>query len=267
MLPMIGLVGIVGEAMSEDFWGALERVAAIGYEGIEAGEGILAKSGATAAEYRDRMAGLGLATVTCHTTKYGFADKGDAIVAEAKAIGCGMITMAWGPVESVGQLLEDAALYNKIGQRCKDAGLRLAYHNHDHEFQAFDGATAFDILMANTDPALLLAHIDAAWATFGGVDPAALIRQYAGRCPAVHAKDLASLAGAGDARAGDREKAEFIEVGAGIVDMPGVAAAAKECGVAWLTVEQDRPSDLAPFESIQVSFDNLNRMVMAEENE
>jgi len=38
-------------------------------------------------------------------------------------------------------------------------------------------------------------------------------------------------------------------------------AAARECGVKWLVVEQDRMRDLGPMESIRVSYENLGRLV------
>ena len=34
----IGLIGIVNEESKQDLWGTMERVAAIGYQGIEGGK-------------------------------------------------------------------------------------------------------------------------------------------------------------------------------------------------------------------------------------
>jgi sugar phosphate isomerase/epimerase len=58
-----------------------------------------------------------------------------------------------------------------------------------------------------------------------------------------------------------RKSTEFTEVGTGVVNVEGVVEAARECGVDWLVVEQDRMRDLSPMESIRVSYDNLRRLV------
>jgi len=257
-----GLIGIVRDEMKEDFWGTLERVAALGYEGIEFGAGTLEQAGVPLAEMKARFADLGLTPIAHHATKYSLAETGDAVYDACQALDCKILVLSWGPCDSREQLLEDAELYNRIGERSKAAGIQLTYHNHDHEFQRFDGETGFDILLGNTEPDLLHAHIDVAWVTFGGVDPVEVIRRYAGRCPALHMKDFVGLEPGCDQAQGDRQAARFTEVGTGIVDLPGIVAAARESGVEWLTVEQDRPRDLPPMESIAASLANL-RAAMA----
>ncbi len=52
---------------------------------------------------------------------------------------------------------------------------------------------------------------------------------------------------------------QFTEVGTGVVDLQAVADAAHECGVQWCVVEQDRMRDLAPMDSIRVSYENLRK--------
>ena len=254
-----GLIGIVGKELEEDFWGTLDRIAAIGYQGIEAGGSTLAKAKAPLPEVKRRLDGLGLRPIAYHATKYSFAESGDQILANVQALGCGILVLSWGPCESREQLLEDAALYNQIGERCRANGIQLTYHNHDHEFQRLGGETGFDILMGNAEPELLQAHLDVAWVAFGGVDPAGLIRKYAGRCPALHIKDLARLEPGCETARGNRKEAQFTEVGTGILDLPTIVATARESGDEWLTVEQDRMRDLPTMQSIQVSFDNLQR--------
>jgi sugar phosphate isomerase/epimerase len=257
----IGFIGIVEKEMQQDFWGTLSLAQAMGYEGIELGPGMLEKLDLSPAEIGAGLRDMGLPAIGYHTTKYGFADAGPKLMADARNLGCSFLIMAWGPVESREQLLEDAALYNRIGQQCRSAGLQLTYHNHDHEFQEFDGQYAFDILMQHTDPDMLQAHIDVAWVTFGGADPVALIRRYAGRCPVLHMKDFSRLEPGCETAAGDRQAACFTEVGTGIVDTAGVVDAARRAGVAWLTVEQDRMGNLTPMESLRTSYTHLRALV------
>jgi sugar phosphate isomerase/epimerase len=119
----------------------------------------------------------------------------------------------------------------------------LCYHNHDFEFNQFDGEYLLDLLYANTDPALVQAEIDGYWVQHSGIDPVAYITKYADRTPLVHLKDMTND--------GTRF---FAEVGTGIVDIDGIIAAATSAK--WLIVEQDQ-SRSTPMESIAISIANL----------
>jgi len=249
----IGLItGIIGKEMEADFWGSLEAVAGIGYEGIEVGPGFVAKSGLSVPALRERLEDLGLKTISYACLKKNLV--GDALkesVQRAKILGTDYIVLLWAPAESKAELLEAAEEYNRIGQTCKENGIQFCYHNHAHEFETFDGQRGIDILFENTAPDLFQWETDVAWVKYGGVDPAEYIRKYTGRCPLIHAKDIADL---------DQEKA-FIEVGSGVLDMESIVETAEECGAEWLIVEQDRPWDLAPMDSVKVSYQNLKEMV------
>ena len=88
-----------------------------------------------------------------------------------------------------------------------------------------------------------------------------MIRKYAGRCPILHVKDLAEVPPGGATSNDGRTETRFTEVGTGVVDVRGAVEAARECGVDWLVVEQDRMRDLSPMESARVSYDNLKAIV------
>jgi sugar phosphate isomerase/epimerase len=258
MAPKIGLIGIVGEEMKADPWGTLERVAAIGYEGIEGGGGIGRRAGLSVSEVKQRMAALGL-DIVAHSVRLPSepADQ-DRSIAMTKEIGCRYIIDYYGPVESKDQLLREAEMLDAFGARCRREGLSFCYHNHNHEFARFDGQFALDILMESTDPKNVLLELDVMWATYGGTDPAAVIRQYAGRCPILHIKDVVEVPGGADT-SNERKDVKFTEVGTGVVDLEAVAQAAHECGIEWCVVEQDRMRELAPMDSIRVSYGHLRK--------
>ena len=122
-------------------------------------------------------------------------------------------------------------------------------HNHNWEFQrVFGDRTAFDILMAHTDPRNVVFQLDLYWATFGGADPVELLERYGNRIQLFHVKDM---------RASDRR----IEiVGEGIIDFPEIFAASKG-PVRYYVVEHDpRFGDptFDPFEAAQKGFDYLD---------
>src|SRR5260370_23356407 len=70
-------------------------------------------------------------------------------------------------------------------------GLQFSYHNHNMEFRKWpDGATTYDILMSETDPALVKIEIDCGWADLGGHPPIELFKKYSGRVRLLHIKDF-----------------------------------------------------------------------------
>ncbi|MDO8686109.1 MAG: sugar phosphate isomerase/epimerase [Clostridiales bacterium] len=141
-----------------------------------------------------------------------------------------------------------AAVLNSIGNKCREKGMTLHYHNHAFEFQKFDGKYGLDILFENTEPGLVMFQIDTYWVKYGGEDPAEYIKKFAGRCGMIHLKDML----------GD-EKRSFAEVGEGILDFNTIFKTAVEVGVETFIVEQDicrRPS----LESAKLSIDNIGKI-------
>jgi len=131
----------------------------------------------------------------------------------------------------------------KAAEQVEQAGLVLAYHNHDFEFAEFDGKTGLDLLFESASPALK-AEIDVAWAAKAGHDPVEVIRKYSGRVVAIHAKDSAAE-GQSDNDLG------MADVGAGVLNWSSILSACAEAGVQWYIIEHDLPPD--PAASIKAS--------------
>jgi len=260
MALKIGLIGIVGQELKADPWGTLERIAEIGYEGIEGAAGIAQRAGVPIAELQEKMKDLGLEVVAHSVRLQDEKPDMDGPIATAKEVGCKYLIQYWGPCESKDQLLREAEVFDAFGARCRQEGLTFCYHNHNHEFATFDGQYGIDILMQNTDPQNVRLELDVMWATYGGADPAAVIRKYSGRCPVLHIKDVVEVPGGGVTN-NERKEVLFTEVGTGVVDLPAVVDAAGECGAEWLVVEQDRMGELEPMDSIAVSYRNLAKLV------
>ncbi|MFD1678111.1 sugar phosphate isomerase/epimerase family protein [Alicyclobacillus fodiniaquatilis] len=241
----LGLIGIVHEEAKQDFWGTMHKVAHIGYQGIEGGEHLL--EGDVSANLK-RFHQLGLQVLTVSASREQLQNDLDRLIKNAVALKTSRVTVWWGPCESKEQLLRDAELYNVAGARLAAEGLKLCYHNHDHEFNSsFNGVCALDILAEYTNPDHVYFEVDIAWVTFGGGDPIHVLKKMAGRVPAIHVKDLRSL----------HAPAQFTAVGTGIVNIQDAIRTAMETGVEWMVVEQDRLRNLTAFETIQVSYLNL----------
>lgn len=250
-----GLIGIVGEEAKADWWGTMGRVAEIGYRGVEGGGGPLLKG--DVAENLKRFHGLGLRVLTTSAKREQLADAAevDRILAEAKSLQCERVTVWWGPCDDREALLRDAEVYNAAGARLASEGVRLCYHNHEHEFRTVhDGLYALDFLAAHTDPAALFFELDVAWIAFGGEDPARVVRRMAGRVPAIHVKDLYGLG----------ERGQFTAVGTGVVPVRDAVRAAIDAGIEWAVVEQDRLRNLTGLETATVSYLNLKEAELVE---
>ena len=247
----IGLIGIVGEESKRDFWGTMQRVAEIGYGGIEAPGGL--REG-DVTENLKRFHDLGLEVLTMSASREGLRDDLGKIIAEAKALQSPRVSVWWAPCDTKKSVLQDAELYNQAGARLAGEGLTLCYHNHEHEFQkSFNGVYALDVLAEHTDPKALSFEIDVAWVTFGGEDPVKVLRRYAGRVPAIHVKDLSRL----------DERGHFTAVGTGVVNVRGSIETALGTGVEWAVIEQDTLRNLTGMETAAVSFWNLKEMGLA----
>ncbi len=244
--PKLGLIGLIKEEADKDFWGTMQRVAEIGYEGIEGAGELL--QGDVKANVR-RFHELGLQVATHSASPDQLRNDLDKVIAEALSLETSHVTLWWAPCNSKEELLRDAELYNAAGARLAAEGLKLCYHNHDHEFKTtFNGLYALDILAEHTDPKSLYFRMDVAWITVGGADPAHILRKMAGRVPAIHIKDVYGTDVVG----------KWTAVGTGIVSIhDSIRAACEIGGVEWMTVEQDQLRNLSAFETVLVSYLNL----------
>ncbi|CAA9581386.1 MAG: hypothetical protein AVDCRST_MAG18-3184 [uncultured Thermomicrobiales bacterium] len=236
----------VRDRTAHDFAGTLRQVAEMGYRAIElAGYG-----GLSATALRSALDDCGLRAMAAHVPYAQFEERAEGLCAELKGLGCDFAVVPSLPQEyraDEALLRRAAANFNRWGATARDAGLRFAYHNHAFEFAPLGGGTAYDILVGETDPALVALELDLFWAQYGGVDAVALTRQLGTRAPLLHVKDMAP----GDERADT-------PVGTGILPWPEVLAAGAEIGAEWYIVEQDHPND--SIEDVRTSLRNLERM-------
>ena len=243
-LPIALQLYTVRDETERDFMGTLEKVAAMGYKGVEfAGFGDI-----PAKQMKTALDRLGLKVAGSHTGINLLKDKLDEVIEYNLEIGNKYVICPWAPFKTKEDYVEAARLFNEIGAKCKARDIQFAYHNHDFEFAVFDGEYGLDILYKGTLPENLVAEIDTCWVFYAGVDPVRYMGKYKGRCPLIHLKDLKS-----------KDSNDFIELGDGIIDIAAVARAAGAAGAEWLVVEMDscpRPA----LESIRICIDNLKKM-------
>lgn len=132
-------------------------------------------------------------------------------------------------------------LLNKSAETTNQSGIQLAYHNHDFEFQKFDGKQLiYDFLLDNTSPDLVKMELDLYWIAKAGFDPLDYFEKHPGRFPLWHVKDMQKYTN------------NFAEVGNGIIDFKRIFEAREKAGLKFWFVEQD-DSDKDIFESLVMS--------------
>lgn len=239
----------VRDMTARDFAGTVKKAAGIGYKFVEtAGYGNLK----TAKEARKALDDAGLKAVSGHFGIDLLENKIEQVMEDAQVLGIDMVVCPYLPDER----RKDAAGYEatakaleKVGLQLHQHGVILAYHNHSFEFQKFGDKTGMDILFGNTQPHLVAAEIDVYWVKHAGVDPVAYLNQLGSRVRALHLKDMAN----------ETDK-RFAPVGAGILDMKGILAAAEKNEVRWGIVEQDNTYSEATLQSITKSLENLKKL-------
>ena len=267
-LPVaVQLYSVRGD-MEADFKGTLQKIKALGFDGVEFA-GLFENSPAQVNAWCKE---IGLNPISAHVPLADMLADVDKVIADYKAVGCEYIVVPYVTEERRpgGELfLQMVEEIRTIGQKCKEAGLTLLYHNHDFEFKKLEsGEYGLDYLYSNVPADLLQTELDECWVKYSGLNPAEYLLKYSGRSPVVHLKDYNlegemegdpyALIGLNEGQEKKSSAFEFRPLGKGMQDVPSIIDAAHKAGSKWLVVEQDEPSmGLAPMECITVSMEYL----------
>jgi sugar phosphate isomerase/epimerase len=225
--------------LGQDVKGVLAKVAQAGYQQVETYGYSPEKHfwGLTPTVFKAVLAANGLTTPSGHYDLGDYLRTGDEALlapAIAAANACGQQYLI---VPYLDEQLRAtptdfralAAKLNKAGARCKAAGLRLGYHNHDFEFKPLGGTTLYEVLLQETDPALVAFELDIYWVVRAGQDPVQLIKAHPGRFPLWHIKDM------------DKANPDLnTEVGSGSIDYRRMMAYAGMAALKYPIMEQEK---------------------------
>jgi len=115
---------------------------------------------------------------------------------------------------------------NKIGEKVKNAGLQMGFHNHHGEFSKINDTLIYDVLMQQFDPQYIKMQFQVAVVNIG-YKASDYFRKYPGRFISAHLADWSE------------EKNNAVAVGQGIVDWKEFFATIKTGGVQNIFVEMD----------------------------
>ena len=230
--------------MGQDFEGALARVAEIGYREME----FAGYFGRSANEVRQALDSNGLNSPAVHVQLGAVRENLQVEIEFASTVGQQYLVVPSVPgnERSADDYRSHADTLNRAGEECRRAGLKMAYHNHDFEFEPTSGRIPYDILLEETDPELVAMELDLFWIVHAGHDPLEYIAAHPGRFSMLHVKDR-DAAGA------------MVDVGSGMIDFAAIFANADSAGFRHYFVEHDNPGD--GFSSVTNSFRAVRGLV------
>ncbi len=236
----------VREDCAQDLPGTLEKVAAMGYEGVE----FAGYHDRTAEDLRRMLDDNGL--VCCGSHLRIDMLLGDELPRTAefnRILGNPYLICPGLPEEyrnSRAAWRRTAELFNEISARVRPTDMWTGYHNHYIEFTELDGELPWDTFFGNTDPEVVM-QLDTGNALHGGADVVPFLQRYPGRALTVHLKEYSAtddkvLIGEGDVRW--QEVFELCETSG---------------GTRWYIVEQESYA-YPPLECVDRCLQNLRSM-------
>ena len=241
----------VRDDCAKDFDAALERLAKMGFAGVEfAG---YHKYGGKAKELRKKLDDLNLLAAATHIGTGTF--RGDELARTIEfhqILGCKfLIVPGDGDFTNPEKSKALAETFNQTAEKLKPLGMYCGYHNHSHEFTKLGDTTYWDLFAQRTSKEVVLQQ-DCGWTAFAGQNPAELVRRYPGRTKVTHFKPTV-------VKNDSSKKAIF---GQDSVDWPPVLAACREVGgTEWVTLEQEvYPDGKSPMECTELSLAGLKKI-------
>ena len=239
------------DELPNDVKSTLEKVAKAGYKTVET-YGFSIKDqfwGLSPIELKKILDANNLKAPSGHYNLGSFLYDGNleevkAAIEAAQVLKNEYLTVPWVDEPFRNDFHKIAARLNEAGKMCAAAGLKLAYHNHDFEFQKHNGITGYEILLKETDQDLVSFELDLYWVVRSGNDPVKLFKENPGRFKLWHVKDMDKV-----------NPALNTEIGSGSVDFKTIFKEVKQSGMKHFFVEQENNYNPNAFEAIKTSCD------------
>jgi sugar phosphate isomerase/epimerase len=172
------------EECKTDLPGMLSAVGKIGFKGVE----FAGYQGYSAKDLRKLLDDSGLVACGTHTPYESvLGDKLQETIEFNKVIGNKFLIVPWMTGKTKQEWLDKATLFNELAEKVKPAGMWIGYHAHAHDFEKFDGESAWDLFFGNTRPEVIM-QLDTSNCLEGGANPLEVLKKYPGRARTIHVK-------------------------------------------------------------------------------
>ena len=237
------------QEMAADFEGTLEQLTEIGFTEME----FAGYHGKSPAEVRRILDGFGLTSPASHVQLSALRQDLDREIDIAATIGQQYIVVPSLPADerSLDDYRRHAEALNRMGEKTREAGITMGYHNHAFEFEfQEEGRVGYDILTTQTDPELVVFEMDLFWIAEADFDPTFYFLRDPGRFPMLHVKDRLY-------------NGEMVDVGRGEIDFVKMFTYAAPGGFKHYFIEHDNPSD--GINSVAYSYNTVRNLRFSSE--
>jgi len=234
----------VRDDLAADFEGTLRQLAGMGFDAVEFA-GNHGPYGEDPEGLKAFLDSLGLKVSGAHVSFEKMNDDNFAATTDYyKRLGTTLLIVPWDERAWSEDGIEwVVATLNSLAVKVKPLGLRIGWHNHDKEFNAYGDTTFWDFIADNTTPDVVLQQ-DVGWTRAAGKDAAEYVRKDPGRTLTTHVKAKVPAGSAAKPLIGQDD-----------FDWPRLITALIEAGgTQWFVLEQeDYPDGLSPLEAVAVS--------------
>ena len=247
-LPIALQLYSVRKDAAQDLMDVLEKVAAMGYDGVE----FAGYYDHTPEAIRAKLDAVGLRAEGTHTPWDALGPgRFDETVAIHKTLGCEYVIVPWIPKEkrnSPEACAATAREWTETTAKLADVGLRFGFHAHADDMTPLEGGKSAYYLLAEGTPEAFIMQYDTANGMSGGADPVQPILDFPGRNVSLHLKGYSKTTGHGAIIGED--------------DIPWARvfeAAENGGGTVWYVIEHEDET-IAPMEAVERCLVNVRKM-------
>ncbi|UJX27907.1 sugar phosphate isomerase/epimerase (plasmid) [Pseudoalteromonas sp. CF6-2] len=251
-LPVSVQLWSVKDTLKNDFHGTLKSLAEMGFDGVEFA-GDFGPYSNNPAALRAKLSELGLVASSAHIGFDALSENTiDSTLLFYKTLGVTTLYIpwderAWHP-EGVKSLVKELT---KVSDYATRFDMKIGFHNHNKEFNAFNNATFWDYIATNT-PKTMPLQLDIGWVNYADKDPIYFIKKYPNRTLATHIK-VRTIKGSNMSPI----------IGENNIDWSAIIDTLESHGdTKWLVMEQEEyPNGLTPLQSVAKSKQNLDKIL------
>ena len=127
--------------------------------------------------------------VFSHTPLDKIKGETEQVISDNKTLGLDLVGIGgyYGYKNGVTTIIDE---FKDAVAKIKANGMRLTYHNHDHEFVKVNGKVILEHVSEFFGPDEMAFTLDTFWVQSGGADPVMWLNKLKGRTPCIHLKDM-----------------------------------------------------------------------------
>ena len=259
MLPRIALqLYSLRYELQEDFENVLEKIAGIGFEGVE----FAGFYGKEPDKLRELLYRLGLDVAGAHIPINAFIESEiEKTITFNQSLGNRFLIIPGLPEElrrTKDDWVKFSETLNSISKKLACYKMNVGYHNHRIEFTVIEGERPWDIVFSRTSKEIIM-QLDighALAAQLSDDEIIDLIKRYRGRAVTVHAKEYSKKKAE---MFKDIHKGYEVVIGEGETKWIEILKALRDYGkTEWIIIEQETYPYKPPIESVKRSFQFLS---------